>query len=75
MRYSPTFFPDSPQVCVEMDVNRSKEKGQLVMEGTQLQATRQASEQELKSSGSQAFETSCTKAASSVVVNQEFRSS
>ena len=31
MRYSPSFFPDSTQVCVEMDVNRPKEKGQPVM--------------------------------------------
>ena len=53
-RVSPSFFPDSTEVCVEMDVNRHKEKGQPVMEGTQLRsaqqtatkATRQASEQE-----------------------------
>ena len=64
MRYSPSFFLDSTQVCVEMDVNRPKEKGQPVMEVTQLrsaqqtasQATRQASESELKSSGSQALD-------------------
>ena len=49
-------------------VNRAKETGQLVMEGTQLrsahrtgtQATRQTSEQARKSSGSQAFKISCT---------------
>ena len=76
MRYSPSFFPDSTQVCVEMDVNRPKEKGQPVMEWTQLrsdqqtatQATRRAPERERNGSGSQAFETSCTEAASSVVV-------
>ena len=31
--YSPSFFPDSTQVCVEVDVNRPKEKGQPVEEG------------------------------------------
>ena len=54
MRYSPSLFLDSTHVCGETDVNRPKEKGQPVMEGTQLradpqtdtQATRQTSEQE-----------------------------
>ena len=32
MRYSPSFLPDSTQVCVETDVNRPTEKGQPVME-------------------------------------------
>ena len=57
-----------------MDENRPKEKGQPVMEETlrspqqtATQAARQAAEQELKISGSQAFETSCTEAASSAV--------
>ena len=73
MRHSPSFLPENIQVCVETDVNRPDEKGQPVMEGTQMwsaqetatQATRQTSEPELKSSGSQA----CTEASSSVVVN------
>ena len=68
MRYSPSFFPENTHVCVETDVNRPKEKGQPVMEGTQLrlsqlaatQATRQVSEPELKRAVSHAFETSCT---------------
>ena len=79
MTYSPSFLPDRSRVCVETDVNRPKEKGQPVMEGTLLrsaqqtatQATRQASEPELKRAGPQAFETSCTAAASSVVVKPE----
>ena len=62
MRNSPSFLPENTQVCVETDVNRAKEKGQSVMEGTQIrsaqqtatQATRQTPEQERKSSGSQA---------------------
>ena len=52
MRDSPSFFPDSTQVCVEMDVNGPKEKGQPVMEGTQLRSARrtaiQASESDLE---------------------------
>ena len=32
MRYSPSFLLDGTQVCVEADVNRPKEKGQLVMD-------------------------------------------
>ena len=63
MRHSPSFLPQSTQVCVETDVNRPKEKGQPVMEGTQLrsaqqtssQATRQALELERKSSRSQSL--------------------
>ena len=77
MRYSPSLLPENTQVCVETDVNRPKEKGQSVMEGTQIrsaqqtaaQATRQTSEQERKSSRSQAFKTSCTVVPDSVGVN------
>ena len=28
MRHRPSFFPESTHVCVDMDVNRPKEKGQ-----------------------------------------------
>ena len=77
MRYSPSFLPENTQVCVETDVNRP-----LVMEGTQLrsvqqtatQATRQASESELKRAVSQAFKTSCTVVPDSVVAVQEYLS-
>ena len=41
MRYSLSFLPVSTQVCVETDVNRPKEKGQPVMEGTQLRSAQQ----------------------------------
>ena len=55
MRYSPIFLLENIQVGVETDVNRLKEKGQSVMEETQIrsaqqtatQATRQASQPEL----------------------------
>ena len=40
MRYSP-FFPDNTQVRVKVDVNRPKEKGQPVMEETQLRSAQQ----------------------------------
>ena len=40
MRYSPSFSLESPHVCVGMDVNRPKEKGQQVMEGTQPRLAR-----------------------------------
>ena len=36
MRYSPSLFPDSTQVCVETDVNRPKEKGQPGQPSKQL---------------------------------------
>ena len=72
MRYSPSFLPEHSSLC---------RNGREAMEGKQLrsaqrnttQATRQASEQERKSSGSQALETSCTEAASSVGSIQEER--
>ena len=62
---------DSIQVCVEMDVKQAQREGSAGHGGTPLrtaqrtatQATRQASEPKRKSSGSQAFETSCTEAA------------
>ena len=41
MRCSPSFLPVSIQVCVETDVIRPKEKGQPVMEGTQLRSSQQ----------------------------------
>ena len=77
MRYSPSFLPENPPVCVETDVNRPKKKGQSVLEGTQIrsvqqtatQATRQASEPELKRAVPQAFKTSCTVVPDSVGVN------
>ena len=77
MRYNPCLLPENTHVCVETDVNRPKEKGQPVMEGTQLrsvqqtatQATRQASEPELKRAVSQAFKTSCTVVPDSMEVN------
>ena len=34
IRHSPSFSPDSTQVCFRTDVNRPKEKDQPVMEGT-----------------------------------------
>ena len=67
-RNRPSFLPENVQVCVEKDVNKPKERGQPVMEGTQTrsarqpatQVTRQAPEPGFKSAGSQAFKTSCT---------------
>ena len=76
---APSFLPENVQVCVETDVNRPKEKGQPVMEGTQIrsaqqtatQVTRHAPEPELKSAGSQAFKTSCTEVMNSVAITSE----
>ena len=39
-RNLPSFLPENAQVCVEIDVNRPKEKGQPVMEGTPETFTR-----------------------------------
>ena len=40
-RRSPSFLPENTQVCVETDVNRPKEKGQSVIEGTQMRSAQQ----------------------------------
>ena len=45
MRYSPSILPENTQACVETDVNRPKEKGQPVMEGTQLRSVQQTATQ------------------------------
>ena len=45
MRYSPSFLPENTQVCVETDVNRPEEKGQPVMQGTQLRSVQQTATQ------------------------------
>ena len=45
VRYSPSFLQESTQVCVETGVNRPKEKGQPVMEGTQLRSAQQTATQ------------------------------
>ena len=81
-RNRPSFLPENVQVCVEIDVNRPKEKGQPVMEGTQTrsaqqpatQVTRQAPEPGFKSAGSQAFKISCTEVMNSVAITSELLS-
>ena len=45
MRNSTSFFLENTQVCVETDVHRPKEKGQSVMEGTQIRSAQQTATQ------------------------------
>ena len=72
MRYSPSFSPESLHVCVGMDVNRPKDKGQQVMKPRSARRTalkRHVKLQNLcsRALGHTASETSCT-AANSVVI-------
>ena len=81
-RNPPSFLPENAQVCVEIDVNRPKEKGQPVMEGTQIRSaqqpatkvTGQAPEPGFKSAGSQASKPSCTEVMNSVAITSELLS-